>query len=246
MTLPSTHHGGPAWRWLARSSMDLLLAVAAGAAIGLLVTPMEIASDEGLVDGLSRSVVSLHGNRLLDGFMLDITSLGDESLLIAVSLCLAWWSYRQAGLLWARFFGSVMVGGLLLDNIIKPIVGRARPDFDQLVGGRGDSFPSGHATAMTALLFAATFYITRHTSGKARRNLWICAIFGSALMALSRVFVGVHWPTDVIAGVALGATWTWMCVLSQGVLAPRKTWSRRVYIPVWQSTMFVLRSIGLS
>ena len=89
---------------------------------------------------------------------------------------------------------------------------RDRPAISQLTGFSGSSFPSGHAAAA-----AATFAVIALLVGRGRRRAVRNAIAGVAaalavLVAGSRVMLGVHWFTDVLAGIALG--WAWLAVCS--------------------------------
>jgi membrane-associated phospholipid phosphatase len=122
------------------------------------------------------------------------------------------------------FAARPALGGLALDNIIKPLVGRPRPIFDQLVNGRGPSWPSGHTTGTTALLVALAIYASAGGGRGLRVAVWTAALAGSILMGITRVYLGVHWPTDVMAGVILGIAWAVACARSLRVDAiPRPT-----------------------
>jgi membrane-associated phospholipid phosphatase len=233
---PGAHGRG---RWLLRPAYELTLLTAVATLGGMLLFGAQKAAGLSWIDGAAHSVVALHVHESINRLMAEITSLGGEIYLFLAFLALAVWSYRARGGAWARFFTFVMVGALALDNVVKPLVGRPRPILDQLVGGRGASFPSGHATATTALLFAVSYFLASGRSPRIRAYIWATAILGSVLMAVTRVYLGVHWPTDVIAGVVLGATWTMMCARSQGVTkgstllgrAPR-SWTPRVRLVV--------------
>jgi membrane-associated phospholipid phosphatase len=213
-------------RRLLRPVLELTCLIAIATLAGTLVYAVQRTSGPWRVDEAARAVVPLHAHSGINRVMTWITDLGGEIILLAVFGALALWSHRARGALWARFFAVVMTGALALDNVVKPLVGRPRPVLDQLVGGRGESFPSGHATATTALLFAVAYYLTSGRSPRTRALIWATACMGSLLMGVTRVYLGVHWPTDVIAGMVLGGGWTMLCARSQQVskdssIAPR-------------------------
>jgi membrane-associated phospholipid phosphatase len=119
----------------------------------------------------------------------------------------------------AVYLSVVILGELVLANGLKAVVDRPRPDIDQLVGWSGSSFPSGHSAAAAAAYLAVALVLTRDRaisegSDEARDGIadrlsvrwWALAIpVAIALtVAASRVLLGVHWTTDVIAGLTLG------------------------------------------
>jgi undecaprenyl-diphosphatase len=114
------------------------------------------------------------------------------------------------------FLTLVVAGQFALSNGIKYLVERARPDLSRLTGYAGTSFPSGHATAAAATLAAIALLATRRRSP--RTKVWGAALAagGAAMVAASRVFLGVHWFTDVVAGVLLGWAWFAMCSIAFG------------------------------
>ncbi len=130
-----------------------------------------------------------------------ITSLGDGALiwivLAAVFLCFH--RYRKTGVAMAV---ALLIGYLVTNLILKNLVLRVRP-YDALVGLqaligplRDSSFPSGHATSSIAAGFVAL--------RGAPRYIGIPAFVLAVLIALSRLYLGVHYPTDVLAGALIG------------------------------------------
>src|SRR5579862_8096482 len=108
---------------------------------------------------------------------------------------------------------AVVVGGqYALADAIKAVVDRARPDFLRLTGFSGPSFPSGHATASAATFAAFALLIGRGRSRRAKHLLVAVAVGATVLICATRVMLGVHWLTDVTAGVVLG--WTWFALTS--------------------------------
>lgn len=105
-------------------------------------------------------------------------------------------------------FVAALVGSALLNLLLKEIFERARPDFHRLVEISGYSFPSGHAMNAFTFYGTVTFLLWRHVHVRRGRS---ALLLGSAIMVLgigvSRIYVGVHYPTDIIGGYFASATW---------------------------------------
>jgi len=110
------------------------------------------------------------------------------------------------------FLATVIIGVTLLLNVTKVIVDRARPDIRRLTGFSGSSFPSGHAATAAATLAALALVIGLGCSPRAKAVIAGAAAGIAAAVASTRVLLGVHWLTDVMAGLVLG--WAWFCICS--------------------------------
>jgi membrane-associated phospholipid phosphatase len=126
----------------------------------------------------------------------------------------------------ALFVALVVAGQFLLSNGIKYIVERARPDISRLTGFAGTSFPSGHSTAAAATYAAIALILTRHRSRRTRIAGASIAAGIAVTIAATRVFLGVHWFTDVVAGLLLG--WGWFTVCSIAFGGRLLTWGQPV------------------
>lgn len=135
-------------------------------------------------------------NPWLDGLMLGITTLGFISLPLVGLILLASKRERQVGL--AILVGIVIGIGLTL--IFQYLSMRPRPDFARhiLPMPNFPAYPSGHATAAfsTALIIGLAYR---------RRLWWVFGLAGASLIALSRVYLGYHYPSDIVGGAVLGA-----------------------------------------
>jgi membrane-associated phospholipid phosphatase len=99
-------------------------------------------------------------------------------------------------------------GGGLLGVLLKVIVGRARPDLvDPVATAAGRSFPSGHALNATVALGLLVLVLGSLLTPGRRRLAWVAAVLGIVLVSASRVLLGVHFLSDVTAGVLVGAAW---------------------------------------
>ncbi len=148
-----------------------------------------------------------------------LTHLADTPVYLSISagvavLLLVLHRRRLAG-----FVISVAVGQWLLSNLIKHAVQRERPDLDRLVDASGYSFPSGHATAAAALYLALALVIITVWPTANRIAVLVIGITIGMMVAATRVLVGVHWTTDVLAGLALGWTWCIVCAMAFGVVS---------------------------
>jgi undecaprenyl-diphosphatase len=112
----------------------------------------------------------------------------------------------------ALFLGIVVLGQWAISNGIKLLVQRERPAVLHLVSASGTSFPSGHTTAAAATYAALALVIGRNWPRPARAALAGGATLIAFGVATSRALLGVHWLTDVIAGVVLG--WGWFTLVA--------------------------------
>ena len=110
------------------------------------------------------------------------------------------------------YLGAVGGGVSLLNNGLKLIVDRPRPDIAQLAGYAGSSFPSGHSAAAAACWAAIALVATRRSRHSVRVAAAFLAITVGAAVAATRVLLGVHWLSDVVAGVLVG--WGWFFVVT--------------------------------
>ncbi|HEU4839866.1 MAG TPA: phosphatase PAP2 family protein [Ilumatobacteraceae bacterium] len=114
-------------------------------------------------------------------------------------------------------FVAMTVGGqFLLSNGIKWIVDRARPTVSPLTGFAGTSFPSGHSVAAAATWACVAFLLGRRRHRHARAVLLGGAVAIAVAVGATRVALGVHWTTDVVAGLLLGWTWFALCAIAFG------------------------------
>ncbi len=144
-----------------------------------------------------------------------ITDLGGTPFLVAAvtvasAVDLARYRNWNVPLHLAAVLGSAVV----VSNGVKVIVDRERPDIAQLVGWSGASFPSGHSAAAAAGWAAIAFVLTRTSRRRVRVIALTSAVVVAVAVAASRVLLGVHWLTDVIAGLALG----WGCFVLMSVV----------------------------
>ena len=154
-----------------------------------------------------------HATAASTRFLRDVSLLGGTYCMIAVAVvAAAEESRRTRTAAVVGFLTVVVVGQLLLMNLTKFIVARPRPDIDRLTGFSGSSFPSGHATTAAATFAAVALLVGRG------RPQWVKALLAGAAggiavaVAVSRIMLGVHWFTDVLAGLAMG--WAWFAVSS--------------------------------
>ena len=114
---------------------------------------------------------------------------------------------------WPVFFASGVVA-LQLSHALKALVGRERPELDPLYDVASKAWPSGHATASAATFGALGYFFLRVLPRPwSVLGLVACALVVVAV-GVTRVYLGVHWPTDVIGGWALGLAWVVVVVVA--------------------------------
>jgi undecaprenyl-diphosphatase len=178
---------------------------------------------EGETDGLDRRILlALRtpgdltdplGPRWLEELMRDFTALGGVGIvttltLVALGFLLLEGKFRVLGLLTAA-----VLGGILLSSVLKWSFDRPRPD---LVPHGSyvytSSFPSGHSMMAAATYLTIGALLARvHTGFATKAYFLVTATLLTAAVGVSRVYLGVHWPTDVLAGWTVGGCWALLC-----------------------------------
>ncbi|MFD0716677.1 phosphatase PAP2 family protein [Paenibacillus sp. GCM10027626] len=106
------------------------------------------------------------------------------------------------------------VGGVaVLNEALKMLYQRNRPELHRLIEETGFSFPSGHSMAAFTFYAVLAFLLWRHTKSLLGRLLLVVlAAVMIVMIGLSRVYLGVHFPSDIIGGYWISACWTWVCL----------------------------------
>ncbi|MDP9074113.1 MAG: phosphatase PAP2 family protein [Actinomycetota bacterium] len=146
-----------------------------------------------------------------------LTQLGGAVVLVPVTAVVAMvavWRYRSASVVVFLLF--VVGGQFAVADLIKWIVDRGRPNIDRLTGFSGPSFPSGHAVAAAATFGAFALLAGIGRPARAKAALAAAAVALAVGIACTRLFLGVHWLTDVLAGLALGWAWFALCSIGFG------------------------------
>jgi membrane-associated phospholipid phosphatase len=174
-----------------------------------------------------------HGNKLLRGFLLGVTHLHSTPGVLTLTALAAFWLYRRGARDWMLTVLVTVPGGMLLNVAMKHTFARARPHFDEpILTLTTYSFPSGHSVAATLLYGVLACYFTRHAkSAGARAAIVLAACAMIALVAFSRLYLGAHYLSDVLAGMAEGCAWLAVCVTGAATLRRRQARSNRTLKP---------------
>ncbi|RRH95085.1 phosphatase PAP2 family protein [Mesorhizobium tamadayense] len=160
----------------------------------------------------------------LQGAMRDITSLGSSAVLVLITTATIVYFLLMRRPATALFVFVSVAGGQVVSSLLKHEVDRPRPGLvSHLVNETSFSFPSGHAmlsavTYLTLGSLAARFLPNRRT------KIFVLglAVLITVLVGTSRVYLGVHWPSDVLAGWCAGFAWAMLCWLAARLLQRRK------------------------
>jgi len=134
------------------------------------------------------------------------TALGEPTVLIAASFAIALWLWFRGHRHLPFIFIAITMFGRAVSELQKYWIARARPDLEtHLVVVKTSSFPSGHANS--SMIFYLTLAIVLTAGSRWQRPAVAGAIALSLLVGISRVMLGVHWPSDVVGGWAFGMLW---------------------------------------
>jgi undecaprenyl-diphosphatase len=212
-----------------RLAVVVLVAVPAAVAVGLLVLAVE--SSWAPMRSLDRSIAdALHtqalGHPAWVHAMATVSNVGSPTVMRVATGLLAivlWFRHARRLALWVA---ATMIGGAVIDEVLKSVIGRARPVFAHPVAtAPGASFPSGHA--FTATLGAGVVLLTvlPLLPRRGRALAWLLAVLVPLAVGYSRIALGVHWLSDVAGGWLLGIG------LLAGTTAAFETWRREHALP---------------
>jgi undecaprenyl-diphosphatase len=232
------HAGGLGAQWLARQEAAVLVAllVVLLALFGFVKIAEELG--EGELAGLDEWLLRLlrvpgqpHtpiGPAWLVEVAQDITVLGGRTMLVAVTVFSAGYLVleRKYGAMW--LVGVAVGGGGVISMAMKQMFNRGRPDIvPHLVAVTSPSFPSGHSMLGTIMYLTLGALLARFaTRRRTKVYLLTVAILTTFVVGASRVYLGVHYPSDVLAGWCAGLIWALTCWLVARYLQYRGTVDR--------------------
>ncbi|WP_394231655.1 phosphatase PAP2 family protein [Niallia oryzisoli] len=150
----------------------------------------------------------------LTDWMLGITFLGSVGWLAFVVLVLVFMLYWKKKKALALFFAASSGLGSLINILLKWLFKRERPDILPVISEEGYSFPSGHSMG-SFIFYGSLAYVIIHLVHK-KSHQWIAVVISSfviLLIGLSRIYLGVHYPSDIVGGFLAGGAWLLICVI---------------------------------
>jgi undecaprenyl-diphosphatase len=166
---------------------------------------------------LDRTVLAAVGNMRtepLNRIAVNITALGSQTVLWVLTIPALLLLMLNHETRTALYFLTMSAGTGAWTVLAKYAIGRPRPEvIPHLVEMAGESYPSGHTLTAAALYLALAFLACRYAKSWRIRVAWFC-IAGVLvlLIGISRIYLGVHYPSDVVSGICLGSAWTFLLI----------------------------------
>ncbi len=201
-----------------RSYLPLVIALAAGTLIIVWTadTFTDIAAalkqHNPTVQRIDTAVYEWFGSRrtpATSALFVTITTVGGPVAMSALVVTVLAVLIARRRFRWAAYLGITAAGGTLLNQLLKFHFLRQRPDLKTAVlDATGYSFPSGHAMSATIILGALAYLAARSIRAWKSKSAALAALATLALaIGISRLYLGVHWTSDVLAGFAAGLLW---------------------------------------
>ena len=152
------------------------------------------------------------GPTWLEEAMRDITAMGSFTILGFVLIVVVAFLALSGKGRSALFVTVAVIGGTIVSTGLKMLFDRPRPDVEAATRVFTASFPSGHATVSAVVYLTLGLLLAEATTNRGLKLYFIgLGIFMTLAVGLSRIYIGVHYPTDVIAGWSIGAAWSLVC-----------------------------------
>lgn len=201
---------------------SLLVAVAALVCFGLLADEV-FEGDTVRFDNAIRTAVHAHATPSLTVAMRAASTIGSAFVIGPLTILLIVLMWRVVR--WPRaaaLLAITMLGDVVLETTLKHFFRRPRPEaFFGLTAPHSWSFPSGHSMGSFCFFLVLAGLVAHRARTRAvRLGAWLSAVFLVAVIGYSRIYLGVHYPTDVLAGYAAAAVWVGTVVTVDG-------WRRR-------------------
>lgn len=202
----------PATRWQAAGRRTVVAAVLLLVFVAMLVLVSGFAQPPPVDTGVRQWFVD-HRTSALTAFFRVVTTVGSPvGVALTTAAAVAALCVRRRST-WPLLLGAVaLIGAQVIGSILKVLVARPRPPLlDRVpdVSANGLDFPSGHSTQSAAAYLVLAVLLAERVAARARRvALYAAAAVAVALVGTSRLYLGVHWFTDVSASWCLGLGWT--------------------------------------
>lgn len=151
-------------------------------------------------------------NPALDTLMISITRIGDPRTVVPLTIAIFGFLCWKRDRLEANFFALNALGGAVLSYVLKLAFSKPRPElWPHLISEKTFSYPSGHALGSMVLYGFLSYLLASLYPPHAKAFYWIATALIIAI-GFSRLYLGVHWPTDIIAGYGIGFLWISVCI----------------------------------
>ena len=163
------------------------------------------------------------GPRWMEGVGRDLTAMGDVSVLLLTTLAVTGFFLLDGKFAAMGFMLAAVTGGLTVSSLLKAGFERPRPDVvPHLSQVYTSSFPSGHSMMSAVVYLTLGTMLARMVTERRLKFYFLgVALVLTALVGISRVYMGVHYPTDVLAGWTAGLVWATLCWLAARKLQRR-------------------------
>jgi membrane-associated phospholipid phosphatase len=199
-----------------RGAVALSIVVGAGMVFAEMAGALDGRDEMGRFDAALTQALRLQLSRATLRVFALVTHLGDANTLtalcIVVAAVLVWRGQRALALMWV----VAVAGNGTLNRVLKSVFERVRPAHEHgfLVADRGWSFPSGHSSGSVVAYGMLAYVILRFVSVRWQLPVLLLAAAAAFTTGASRVFLQVHYASDVLAGFASGLAWLTICVVS--------------------------------